>query len=941
MNILLRSVMMADKADKADLAYQNFLTLHQSGLTFDVAEDVVVWQYLSEFALAHNHSPDITTLRAHFTSVREDGVVSRLEALVMYQPLYRGDFEVRLTKRMDEKRVRTMQDLLREAASIVQTGVEIKDGKDKKILHGPIDAMNYLMDKAHEVVAPVTNARLAGEVTGDVDDFLMEYERRKADPLSGIGQFTGLSQMDDALSGAKKYELWTHAAFTGGLKSTLMVNWAYNQAVYFGHSVLIYSLEMPYEQVRRIFMAIHSMHPRFRQVRIDLGLQTDPNTDTGLPYQKMRDGQLSDNEEVFLREYVVPDFKGNAVVSPMNFDPNGGYGQIHIEVAPPDKTDFTMLDVKSRAEVLYQKSPFQMLFLDHMGLMSSRNRYSSTTEKLNEVVRDAKRLAMSFNRGQGMAVVGLFQISREGYKAAEKNEGNYNLTHLSYANECVINTLIPTGSGLRFIADLNSGTDSVWSLCGFKPVRATFDQGVRPTWLLTLDNNATLEGTGNHRVRVVREERLAWATLETLREGDFVVSSKATYPWAATAVGLPPLTLQKGEQKASAPSHMTAELAYLLGAWDGDGNNGGRGICYTGNRKETGVQQALQDAFKATFGVDLSLALSPSRLGSFDLSNSRAALKRWFVGLSGLRGQQVPTNILRGQREHVCAYLRGLFDTDGTINTLGTISLASKHEAFLREVQLILSMLGMDSYLGSKQTTLKATGKTYTNWFLNIRTQEGAKAFATQIGFTDVAKAARLSAKLANPPKHKKPDERLPFAQMVVDLIRTHLPYGRNGVRRSVYNNLDKYLKEGSVPADLTRYVVGCLAEMGVDNAGTRFLGEVLDHWQIHTVKSCAPTGRQEQVYDIEVDGDHEYQTGPLLSHNCERSSDIVTTSYVNDAMRKENKVRFQCLKSRDNKPFDPFFARVEWPYRRILQSYDFDLVESQKDAIGAAIDNA
>ena len=140
MNILLRSVMMADKADKADLAYQNFLTLHQSGLTFDVAEDVVVWQYLSEFALAHNHSPDITTLRAHFTSVREDGVVSRLEALVMYQPLYRGDFEVRLTKRMDEKRVRTMQDLLREAASIVQTGVEIKDGKDKKILHGPIDA---------------------------------------------------------------------------------------------------------------------------------------------------------------------------------------------------------------------------------------------------------------------------------------------------------------------------------------------------------------------------------------------------------------------------------------------------------------------------------------------------------------------------------------------------------------------------------------------------------------------------------------------------------------------------------------------------------------------------------------------------------------------------------------------------------------------------------
>ena len=42
---------------------------------------------------------------------------------------------------------------------------------------------------------------------------------------------------------------------------------------------------------------------------------------------------------------------------------------------------------------------------------------------------------MSFNRGAGIATVALFQISREGFKAAEKGGGRYNLTHLSYANE--------------------------------------------------------------------------------------------------------------------------------------------------------------------------------------------------------------------------------------------------------------------------------------------------------------------------------------------------------------------------------------------------------------------------------------------------------------------------------------------------------------------------
>ena len=934
MNILMRSVMVADKADKTDLAYQNFLTLHQAGLSFDVAEDVVLWGYISDFGMMHNHAPDISTLRAHFTSVREDGVVSRLEALVMYQPLYRGDFEVRLTKRMDEKRVRTMQDLLRDAASITQTGLEIKEEKSKKILLGPIDAMNYLMDRAHEIVAPITNARLAGEVTNDTDDFLAEYERRKADPLSGIGQFTGLSQMDDALSGAKKYELWTHAAFTGGLKSTLMLNWAYNQAVYFGHSSLVFSLEMPYDQVRRILMALHSLHPRFRQIRIDLGLQIDPNTDTGLPYSKMRGGTLSDNEEMFLREYVAPDLKGKQVVPPMHIDPSGGYGQIHIEVAPPDKSDFTIMDVKTRAEVLYQKSPFQMLFLDHMGLMSPRKWVSSTTERLNEVVRDAKRLAMNFNRGQGLAVVGLFQISREGFKAAEKNEGNYNLTHLSYANECLVaGTYTQSGKGLIHIIKAQVG-DSVWSLSGWKKVKAVFDQGVRPTWLLTLDNNSTLEGTGNHRVRVVREEKLDWATLDSLQEGDFVVSSKSTYPWANEVQSLPPLAFSEGEVRGpTAPTHMTYGLAYLLGAWDGDGNNSGKGICFTRSALEVGTKDLLLSNFMTTFGTPMWVSLSHTA-SSFGLRSDQTPLKRWLTGISGPRGSQVPTAILQGRVEHMVAYLKGLFDTDGCLSAGGIVRLASKHEDFLRTVQMMLSTRGIDSFLDSHERTLKSSGKTSRNWSLTIKGHENLKEFASQIGFTDEKKAARLASKVAAGGLHS--DERLPFAHMLARLVRTYLPHG---VLRG--DSLNQPMREGSSPVSTARYVLDTLDEKGINDPDKDFLREALMTWRLHRVKSCTPTGREEPVYDLEVEGDHEYQTGPLLSHNCERSSDIVTTSFINDAMRKENKVRFQCLKARDDSPFDPFFSRVEWPYRRILNTNDYDMIEGQREAIGDAIDEA
>jgi hypothetical protein len=85
--------------------------------------------------------------------------------------------------------------------------------------------------------------------------------------------------------------------------------------------------------------------------------------------------------------------------------------------------------------MLRNKMDYSLMFVDHMGLMSPRKWVQSTTDRLNEVLRDLKRLAMSFNHGEGIAVVGLFQINREGYKSALKNNGKYNLTALSYANE--------------------------------------------------------------------------------------------------------------------------------------------------------------------------------------------------------------------------------------------------------------------------------------------------------------------------------------------------------------------------------------------------------------------------------------------------------------------------------------------------------------------------
>ena len=446
MKELLRSTFAGKPGDDKELLLRNYQALVDSGLGFDVVEDTVIWNHVQDFVQAHHHIPDLTTLRGHFEYIHENEVVDRLEVLNSAPVLTRGDYLRLVEKFVNERKTRDVVEILKEASRIVQTGITIDDGKAKRNLRGPHHAIQYIMDKGHDIVAPATGTRLSGNVTADGDNFLQEYDRVEADPLAGIGQFTSFPQIDDTIRGAKKGELWTHAAFTGGLKSTFLFNWVYAQAVYYRHSSAVFSLEMPYHQCRRLLYAIHSGHPKFEQVRDAFGLGLC------LDYSKIRDGTLdhytddelkvmpqADRDKLikgrinparpeyrFLKEYVVPDFN----------DPRNEYGGIHIEVTDPDKSDFTVPDLRARAELLYSKDPgIAMIGVDHAGLMSSRTRYSSTTERLNEVLRDLKRLSMNFNRGAGIAVVDLFQISREGFKSAEKNDGRYNLTHLSYANE--------------------------------------------------------------------------------------------------------------------------------------------------------------------------------------------------------------------------------------------------------------------------------------------------------------------------------------------------------------------------------------------------------------------------------------------------------------------------------------------------------------------------
>lgn len=422
MKDLLRSILV-QPGDDAAQAYKNYLVMYESGQSFTDPRHERVWDFVKEFASQHHHSPDLQVAIDFFQHNREIDVTDQLTMVTVVKPLYGGNFVKTLETEIDNRRRSALTAALQDAAVILTNGLIVGKGTQAKTLRGPFDSMNYLREQMGTITLPGVNTSLYGEVVSDAQNYAEWYRNKKLDP-SGQGLMSGLDQMDIVIGGARKNELWIHAGFTSHLKSSLMITWAYNQAIFIGKNILLFSLEMDYLRLRNIIYAMHSAHWKFRDIRIQLGIQKDLSLDTGLSYDAIRNCELTDEEEQFLLEIVVPDLTTDTT-----------YGKLHIEVADPDKMDFTILDLRARAEVIHQSSPIHMIFVDHMGLMGSRTKYASTTDKLNEVIRDLKKLTGSFNHGQGIPIVSLMQINREGAKAIEKAGGVYSLTSLSYANE--------------------------------------------------------------------------------------------------------------------------------------------------------------------------------------------------------------------------------------------------------------------------------------------------------------------------------------------------------------------------------------------------------------------------------------------------------------------------------------------------------------------------
>lgn len=284
------------------------------------------------------------------------------------------------------------------------------------------------------------------------------------------------------------------------------------------------------------------------------------------------------------------------------------------------------------------------------------------------------------------------------------------------SGKCVVgDTLVPTDKGVVPIQSLMGSnqvdpTDVLVLQEGGRHVRAAFTYrgGIRETVRIRTHLGFTLEGTPNHRIRVMtRNGEVDWANLGEIAVGDYacIVKGGPFGPGADlsgfTEHKSPPSGYQT--HPFQAPQNLSPDWGRLIGYLVGDGSCSGDDVVISNSEKDTkeDILRLLRDLCGS--GIE-----TPDKRSKTGLSSLRCGRlnPRNFLEYAGLHkvksgAKTVPWAIMASPSDVVREFLRGYMESDGSVGR-GGIEVTTKSQRLAKEVQLLLLQFGIVSKLSEK-----------------------------------------------------------------------------------------------------------------------------------------------------------------------------------------------------------------------------------------------
>jgi ribonucleoside-diphosphate reductase alpha chain len=425
-------------------------------------------------------------------------------------------------------------------------------------------------------------------------------------------------------------------------------------------------------------------------------------------------------------------------------------------------------------------------------------------------------------------------------------------------------TLVPTERGLVRLGSLGDPLGDKWQdidldvMTDEGPRRASkfFVNGFSPVVNVSTSRGYTVKGTPEHRIKVVDgDKNWTWKRFADLRPGDLVPLAMDQLVGRPQHVPLPPLpdAYWTSDHTTRVPREMTADLAEFIGYFMGDGSLHSKGIrlCVAGG--DFDVLEHLRLLGKILFGLEAHVDEKP---GYTEVAFHSVRLTLWWeaCGLAkklpdeGHSGKgyhpHIPDAVLySNDREVYAAFLRGLFEADGTV-TGGYPSVTTASFDFYPELQTVMLALGYP-------TTLRINTSGWGNAptaCLRLMNSSYNTRWLDEVGFIGSRKNGKV---LSSENRQAARLDRIPMTREMVDRLAP-----KNDRLRRVL--LLETGRDGAVSRRAATQLYERTRDAELEHALRFFYDGV----------SSADLGEEELTFDLSVPDNVTYVANGFVSHN-------------------------------------------------------------------------
>lgn len=420
-----------------------------------------------------------------------------------------------------------------------------------------------------------------------------------------------------------------------------------------------------------------------------------------------------------------------------------------------------------------------------------------------------------------------------------------------------------------------------------------YNGGVKDTVRISTHCGYEEEGTPNHRVKVMSEEGvITWKYLQDIKVGDYIGINRDTNLWPIQCVSvkdyhkdlLPENPVNyKGY---SIPEVFNEKWATLLGVLVGDGTWGNKmGIQVTVGPYSEWLDK-VKRIFEESVGNCSVKSYKNNRL--YSVAYYSKAVRKFLDHMgynldANSDDKRIPWIIMQSPKSVVAAFLRGLFETVGSIERERVISFSTASKKLIQELQLLLLNFGIVSRIRCRKN--KKYNKTY--YHLNLIGSESINIFYNEIGFISDRKQALLVAYINKGYQgNKSSTESIPYQKEWCRKLRDSVKNGQSiangkgsGERprtqlRSVMGNILKNGKEQMTYLRMPK-VIQTAKKVNADP-------QLIDHFEeiqeahYYWDEVVRVDQDKNRVYDLNVPDGESFVANGMTNHNTTITSTII-----------------------------------------------------------------